>query len=790
MDCSICAHKITKVLHKIVKCPYCSHEACNSCSRQYLLTQPEAHCMSCKKIWPKNFLNTSFDQVFLTSQLEKHYISLFVEDQKKLFPETLEYIENFKYADKINTIRLSIETFQGIAEWVQDNKPHVSFREELVAESFPSLKGLVSKRLMCWKDCTDEVEKLIAVHINKFEEFTGQIKHQFIVQRCITANCIGFLRPNKGQNGKCDICKVVQCLHCLDKIAINNKDVHSCNPQVLQTTKLMLLMYKQCPKCKVFIEKVVGCDQMFCTSCQCAFDWRTGQVILGFFHNPHHDEWVKSGAQARALDCQDIPTLPDDIVLTLRTIFKQLNLTAQPMFLKVYTLIKEQYATNVETLLQYTPQNQYRDLRIQVLEGSMNEFEWKKYIYTYRLSQVRFEDKRQLFMALVVMIRELFEAIVEDLQEIITKFNNPFMFTVKERKLPYPKDLLHPVFTKWELKLIDLIFYFNKHSRETSNDDSYWKIFLPATKFDLSPVYSFSYAPKTNHELPFIMHFPVKFTAEFAKHPILLPEESLLISKIYSDSYTTLETSTALWLEIHLTIDLYKKLNNRLTFINVVRQNFAIEYKSILQAQQEHTCKIMVHSVECTIYPWQAYLLDPTFPTECILKEHYHNIYCVLLDGVKVKNALEVLLLPFTLKESPWTREDIQIINERCENFYHYFLPARQITLTSLSRVSLLTCPTSNNKFLQQMVWLWKTSKIKRKTKFMYEKWTYIFNKIEGSPFVSKSFSSSSTLPTSKHVLIKDNEHVLLHIMLKLIIDLNIILPSDSVCVYLKTNQY
>ena len=153
-----------------------------------------------------------------------------------------------------------------------------------------------------------------------------------------------------------------------------------------------------------------------------------------------------------------------------------------------------------------------------------------------------------------------------------------------------------------------------------------------------------------------------------------------------------------------------------------------------------------------------------------------------------MKNALEVLLLPFTLKESPWTRGDIQIIHERCENFYHYFLSVRQNSLTSLSRVRLI-CSTSNDKFLQQMVWLWKTSKIKRKTKFMYEKWTYIFNKIEGARPASKSFSSSSTTSTTTSGFIKENEHVLLFIMLNLIIELNIISPSDSVYVYLKTNH-
>ena len=39
---------------------------------------------------------------------------------------------------------------------------------------------------------------------------------------------------------------------------------------------------------------VHNCDQMWCTQCQVAFSWRTGQVVTnGIIHNPHYYAWVR-----------------------------------------------------------------------------------------------------------------------------------------------------------------------------------------------------------------------------------------------------------------------------------------------------------------------------------------------------------------------------------------------------------------------------------------------------------------------------------------------------------------
>ena len=40
------------------------------------------------------------------------------------------------------------------------------------------------------------------------------------------------------------------------------------------------------------ISKIDGCNQMWCTQCHVAFDWKTG-AIQNSVHNPHYFEWLR-----------------------------------------------------------------------------------------------------------------------------------------------------------------------------------------------------------------------------------------------------------------------------------------------------------------------------------------------------------------------------------------------------------------------------------------------------------------------------------------------------------------
>ena len=74
-SCFVCCEKFNKSTRSEIICPNekCNFSACKSCVRQYLLSQKESHCMSCKQAWNDRFIisqtnKTFFDNSFMKSR--------------------------------------------------------------------------------------------------------------------------------------------------------------------------------------------------------------------------------------------------------------------------------------------------------------------------------------------------------------------------------------------------------------------------------------------------------------------------------------------------------------------------------------------------------------------------------------------------------------------------------------------------------------------------------------------------------------------------------------------------
>jgi hypothetical protein len=81
---------------------------------------------------------------------------------------------------------------------------------------------------------------------------------------------------------------------------ITDTEEHVCNPDDVATAELLAKDTKPCPQCGTGIFKIDGCDQMWCTECKTAFNWRTGQLETGHVHNPHYFEYQRRiGADVR-----------------------------------------------------------------------------------------------------------------------------------------------------------------------------------------------------------------------------------------------------------------------------------------------------------------------------------------------------------------------------------------------------------------------------------------------------------------------------------------------------------
>ena len=105
------------------------------------------------------------------------------------------------------------------------------------------------------------------------------------LQFCFKQNCKGFI----DEFYKCIVCNFTLCLKCNEMIL--EIDHHICLDDDINTYNLIKKDSKACPKCKIFIQKISGCNQMFCTNCNTKYNWKTGNIInSGYFHNPHYIE--------------------------------------------------------------------------------------------------------------------------------------------------------------------------------------------------------------------------------------------------------------------------------------------------------------------------------------------------------------------------------------------------------------------------------------------------------------------------------------------------------------------
>ena len=138
------------------------------------------------------------------------------------------------------------------------------------------------------------------------------------VCRCPREACLGYvLRPTF----RCGICSSRICRRCRAVVSEGEEEEgegegeegeggagaggggpspastkHVCAPSDLEAVALIRRTCKPCPACTTPIQKVSGCDQMWCTACNTAFSWTRGTILNHrHIHNPHYFQWLNQG---------------------------------------------------------------------------------------------------------------------------------------------------------------------------------------------------------------------------------------------------------------------------------------------------------------------------------------------------------------------------------------------------------------------------------------------------------------------------------------------------------------
>lgn len=208
--------------------------------------------------------------------------------------------------------------------------------------------------------------------------------------RCPVGECRGFL----DKQYECTVCLTKCCRSCV--VPKKDGEKHECKEADLESIKMIRSETKPCPSCSSRIMKISGCDQIFCTSCNIAFDWKTGEVDNGPIHNPHYYEWLQKTGRVDDRHLRNVNPQVNmcgrrDLTGAFATWIDD-NIPYNSGFLRPHTQIETIHEIiRAATHLRYDVYTRYTvdqnkdnlKLRIRYIKNDISEKQWKIMLHKY-----------------------------------------------------------------------------------------------------------------------------------------------------------------------------------------------------------------------------------------------------------------------------------------------------------------------------------------------------------------------------------------------------------------------
>ena len=280
-ECSVCCETTAKT----VVCG-CDFVACKPCSKRYVLECVEdAHCMNCRRGWPRDVLIEHFGPTWVSGEYKQRRETLLFDRERAMLPDTQARLEAYRRWKGLKD-SIAAHVAERKALKLRLNELDVSIeRDTRVYRYMPARLWTATAATAATAGPSDT---------------TGRSDR--ILCGCPSDGCIGFVTASKHE---CGACGTSVCKDCHVKVVDGPYD-HVCSPGDVATAKLLSKETKPCPRCKVPIFRSSGCPQMFCTRCNCVFDWVSGKEHTGgLVHNPHYFEWRRQHGGANGI--VDVP---------------------------------------------------------------------------------------------------------------------------------------------------------------------------------------------------------------------------------------------------------------------------------------------------------------------------------------------------------------------------------------------------------------------------------------------------------------------------------------------------
>ena len=392
-DCTVCCERLNKSTHREIVCVFCEFVACRTCFQKYLSeSNSDAHCMSCKKTFNFEFINSNCTNVFITKHFKTHRENILFDREKALLPETQPYV---------------------VVEHQRRNiRENITILNEQKYQLMRQVKLLETRINVLYRESSNlTVEQIEQTERRKF------------VRKCPMEDCRGFL----SSQWKCGSCERKICNKCNEE----KMEDHTCVPENVASMELLNRDTKPCPNCGTMIFKISGCSQMYCVECHCAWDWNTSRIETGVIHNPHYYEFLQRGGGANR-NLADIPCggLPD--IESLRRVFRRnlIEVPIEKVFCGIHQVIAhiEHYELRNYQVEVYNPET-YRAIRIRYLMNEIDETEFKTILQQNEKRREKTVSFNNIFQMFVNVGSDILRQIVVFSNENIKKTSECRKFT-------------------------------------------------------------------------------------------------------------------------------------------------------------------------------------------------------------------------------------------------------------------------------------------------------------------------------------------------------------------------
>lgn len=406
-SCPICFDDFASS-KQIVKCPFCLTKTCTQCCQDYLLTSTKKpHCMSaeCKKEWDPLFFSKTLPEKFRLGPYLEAKKKNILDEQRSALPGTMPLVESKKKEEKL---RKENQDLKVLLKTLQEKEDAVFGTIQANNQTIKTGIAPGARKLYILK--CPVVVKIIP------DEGGGDGEQEM---------CRGFIESD---TFACTLCKATICNKCHllthrptetpVKGTAKQAPSHKCKKEDVESATFVMADTKPCPNCSARINKIMGCDQMFCVLCQTAFSWNTGLIETGVIHNPHYYELQrKLGTNRRAagdVPCGGIPDARHIVQLMQK---EGRNETAVQKLLNIHRRTAE-ISSYIRNRNRDVAAVSHEPIRLDYLLGKLTEEQFAEAVYERTCVIEKRREELQILATFETAVIERINHIIEEGREI------------------------------------------------------------------------------------------------------------------------------------------------------------------------------------------------------------------------------------------------------------------------------------------------------------------------------------------------------------------------------------